>query len=457
MRQTTEETQNTLLKMLDEHYKNRSWDSPHYQSMCRCAWEAFCTTPLPTGKQPLYRHLPLTKLFNGMLDQGKRVGPTPENRDFENRIRGSTGGAKIVFVNGRFSRKYSRLDLLGGGAFVQSLSDAFRAHGPSIAMRSRSLVQQERDPLVLAGLALHQDAVLFYLPPKIRLEQPITVVHVVDDALSSSVGSPIMTPLIQWVIGDRSSCCIEVLSPRTGISLPFHSLILNQGSQVEFKLGNAIGNVIASPLRNTCGAAPMKEEEESFWDLSCVRAHLKRGASINLKQLDIQTSGFLRRDFRIDLWGEGAQAHVQSGWITQGAMHTHVRVFHHAEQCMSRQDLRGVVLGKGRSHASGEINVEPKAQETDAYHRSRTLLMSQQSRGTASPHLEIGADRVRASHGATVVPLDPIHLFYLQSRGVPLRRACPLLSASFLAPLFEVEEGASRKLNQLKEYLNELC
>ncbi len=106
-------------------------------------------------------------------------------------------------------------------------------------------------------------------------------------------------------------------------------------------------------------------------------------------------------------------------------------VEHVAPHCRSRQHFKGILRGKSRSSFEGKILVRPEAQKTEAYQLNNTLLLSDDCRGFAKPNLEVFADDVKASHGATVSQLNAEELFYFRSRGFPLSLAQEMLAAGF--------------------------
>ena len=117
--------------------------------------------------------------------------------------------------------------------------------------------------------------------------------------------------------------------------------------------------------------------------------------------------------------------------------HTYVHVEHQAPHTRSNQKFKNVVSGKGRTSFEGKIYVQPEAQQTQAYQLCNTLLLSDEGRAYSKPNLEIFADDVKASHGATVGQVDEESLFYLLARGVPKREAKQLLIEGFLMEILD--------------------
>ncbi|HEX3983047.1 MAG TPA: SufD family Fe-S cluster assembly protein, partial [Acidisoma sp.] len=112
-------------------------------------------------------------------------------------------------------------------------------------------------------------------------------------------------------------------------------------------------------------------------------------------------------------------------------------ISHDAPNCPSRQTVKSVLTGKARAVFQGRIEVARIAQKTDGYQMNQALLLSPEAEINSKPELEIYADDVKCSHGATVGALDPEQLFYLRSRGIPADMAKMILVRAFLTDAFE--------------------
>ena len=152
-------------------------------------------------------------------------------------------------------------------------------------------------------------------------------------------------------------------------------------------------------------------------------------------------------DVAIDLVGEGAEVSLKGLYLCGGDERVNFRILmhHRAPGCVSRQLFNGIAAGSSRVTFDGRIIVAPDAQKTEAYQENHTLLLSDSARVESRPQLEIYADDVQCSHGATTGYLNPDELFYLRSRGIPEAEARRLQMIAFLAPV----------LNRLPEELIE--
>jgi Fe-S cluster assembly protein SufD len=172
--------------------------------------------------------------------------------------------------------------------------------------------------------------------------------------------------------------------------------------------------------------------------LSDFKATLKSGS--NLKHLALTTTGLLTRNrLRVSLLGEQAEALLQGLWnlLESHQCQTHVHVEHAAPSCRSLQKFKGVLKEQSQSSFEGKIYVHPIAQKTEAYQLNHNLILSDAAIANAKPNLEIFADDVKASHGATMSEVDDEQLFYLQSRGISKESARSLLIRGFIQEIID--------------------
>ena len=159
-----------------------------------------------------------------------------------------------------------------------------------------------------------------------------------------------------------------------------------------------------------------------------------------------------------DLAGENASLRI-AGLYVCGASErvtVHTRVCHRVPGCRSDQIFTGIAGGEARVAFHGTIVVAPDAQQTEAYQQSRNLLLSRQARVETEPQLEIYADDVKCSHGATAGSLNADEQFYMRSRGIPEAEAKVLQMLSFLSPVLEGLEDRDALAAELEQAIRSL-
>ena len=155
----------------------------------------------------------------------------------------------------------------------------------------------------------------------------------------------------------------------------------------------------------------------------------------------------------IDLTGPGAEAHIKALYLCKADEMVNFRILmhHRAPGCKSTQLINGIVGGRAQVHFDGTIVVAPDAQQTEAYQENHNIVLTEEAKVVTQPQLEIYADDVKCSHGATVGQLNADELFYMRSRGIPEAEARTLQMLSFLSPVIpagreEEIEAAVRSL-----------
>jgi Fe-S cluster assembly protein SufD len=174
------------------------------------------------------------------------------------------------------------------------------------------------------------------------------------------------------------------------------------------------------------------------WNFSHERARLERDA--NLDWIFGAIGSRLTKNFtELDLAGQGSTGRMSGFYFTDGRQHLDhdTQQNHFAPNTTSDLLFKGALKGKSRSVWQGMIYVAPGAQKTDGYQANRNLVLDDQARADSIPGLEILADDVRCTHGATVGKMEEEPLFYLKSRGIPQEEAERLIVEGFFDPIMQ--------------------
>ena len=142
-------------------------------------------------------------------------------------------------------------------------------------------------------------------------------------------------------------------------------------------------------------------------------------------------------EVKVDLCGPGAEAHLKGLYLCKADEKVNFRVVmhHRAPLCRSTQLFNGIAGGEAQVNFHGTIVVAPDAQQTEAYQENHNIVLTEQAKVNTKPQLEIYADDVKCSHGATVGQLNADEIFYMRSRGIPENEAKTLQMLSFLSPV----------------------
>lgn len=144
-------------------------------------------------------------------------------------------------------------------------------------------------------------------------------------------------------------------------------------------------------------------------------------------------------DITVDLEGPGAEAYLSGIYLCTSDERVNIRTFinHKVHHCVSRQLFKGLAAGHARTDFYGKIIVAQDAQKTEAYQENHNLILSDNARMDTKPQLEIYADDVKCSHGATIGRLNEEEQFYMRSRGIPEKEAKVLQMISFISPVVD--------------------
>ncbi len=232
------------------------------------------------------------------------------------------------------------------------------------------------------------------------------------------------------------------LSGGQGDFHPRHSIRLGKGASltvVEISAGQGayLLNTVAE-IQVAEGAhlthIRLQDEADTAFHVSTTYADVEAGGTYDSFTLNL--GGRLSRtEVHTQLSGPGATAHLNAAQILSGSQHADFTtiVSHVAPSCSSRQTVKNVLAGRSRGVFQGKIEVARHAQKTDGYQMNQALLLSPDAEVDSKPELEIFADDVKCSHGATVGELDAEQMFYLRSRGIPDAEAKSILVRAFLA------------------------
>ena len=176
----------------------------------------------------------------------------------------------------------------------------------------------------------------------------------------------------------------------------------------------------------------MQNEHNGAFHQSTYDIRLAEGAVLNMVFLSLH-GGVIKNRIKVSLEGERAECNLSGLYLTDSEqlMDYAVEMDHLVPRCTSSQLFKGVLDDRGISHFDGIIKVVPDAQKTEAYQANHNLLLSDDAKVFTKPQLEIYADDVKCSHGATVGRLDDSQLFYMRTRGIPVEEARVLQQMAF--------------------------
>jgi Fe-S cluster assembly protein SufD len=338
---------------------------------------------------------------------GTSFGPAPKATvDISAHLLPEMVGTRQVFVNGRHAPHASCTAALPAGVRFLPMATASEAcHGLGTLGQdaTKSLFED-------LNTARFQDGAVLLVPKNMKVALPLHLLFITKAETPVAVFPRLLVVLER---GAELELVEEHLGEGTYLSCPVVEIRVAEGAILRHE-------------------RVQREDLEAF-HLGTLRAEVARGG-----QYHSRTLSFGARLSRQQPWvrlGEGAEATLDGLALLDGhqVADTHSFLRHAEPHATSHQLHKCIVDGKARAIFNGQILVAPRAQGTDAKQQSRNLLLSETARVDTKPQLEIYADDVKCSHGATVGQLDPEELFYLQSRGLNADDARNLLTYGFAA------------------------
>jgi Fe-S cluster assembly protein SufD len=327
---------------------------------------------------------------------------------------------RIVFVDGHFQAKLSKLPRDVEGIYVGSLREALSANHPRVRQSLQLAARRDKSLFTALNTALLADGLWLHVAANTVVDRPIELL-----CLSNTHEQPVTTQPRHLVLLEpgAQATLIERHSAADGSG---HAGFANHVSEI--LLGE---NARLEHLRL------LDQEPAAFHlDSQFVRQH---GGSSYQQRSFILSGGWMRSEVEIDFAAPGAEA-VLDGLFVVGDGQTsdmQLDIRHNAPHCQSQTRVKGIAHGRGRGVFDGRILVAQDAQKTEAHLSSDNLLLSDSAEIDTKPQLEIYADDVKCSHGTTVGQLDETQLFYLRSRGIPADRAHSMLCQGFAAEVVD--------------------
>ncbi|MGE0267168.1 MAG: Fe-S cluster assembly protein SufD [Candidatus Omnitrophota bacterium] len=392
----------------------------------------FEKTGVPTVKDEEWKYTNLSTVINQKYNVNGNA-QLKEQTAFDQYCAGHP--LQITYVNGHFSEQHSKLDRLPKGVTVLPLAAALKTHGEKIKTLLSKYSANQSAPFVALNTALTDNGVFIEIAPNCIVPEYVHVVHVT----SSSNGEALSFPRTIILAGKSSESTVleshiafnqEIIyftNALTDIHLAENATLHYSKAQHE--------SLKAYHINST----RVWQEQNSNLDSICVMT----GSAINRNNLDIVLNG------------EGINSTLNGLYCLYGHQHVdnHTAVDHRFPNCVSNQLYKGVLNQSSRAVFNGKIFVKPIAQKTNSYQLNKNLLLGDKCRVDTKPQLEIFADDVRCTHGATIGQLDADEMFYLQTRCIGQAESKKMLVKGFVDDLLNTvkNQEIKRKLLTLLE------
>jgi Fe-S cluster assembly protein SufD len=386
--------------------------SPYINSFREAAIGRFIELGIPTKKNETYKYTNLDAFFNHDF----KSCFIPVARDFvkaeEFRCDVTDLDAHgIVLLNGFYPTIHDKLRELPGGILIGSLNEAAKKFSDKIEKHYGKYAESDNDGLVHLNTAMASDGVFIYIPEGVVLKKPIQIVNLVQS------DEDIFNQHRNLIIVEKNAditliVCDHTLSPQKFLTNGVTEIYVGENSHFDIiRVQNEHNN--AGKITHTF----IYQERNSVASSNNITLH----------------GGLVRNSTHHFLGGEGAESYSYGLYLADKFQHVDnfVNVDHAFPNCTSNQLFKGVLDDMATGAFNGRIFVRKDAQGTIAYQKNNSILLTDDAKMDTKPQLEIYADDVKCSHGATVGQLDEDELFYLQSRGIDKREARLMLMFGF--------------------------
>lgn len=331
---------------------------------------------------------------------------------------------QLVFVNGHYSPEMSSLRPLPKGLRVSSLAAALESDPGALEPHLGRHAPYEDHAFAALNTAFIRDGAFVRIPKGTVLQEPIHLLFVSTARGEATASHP------------RSLILAEANAQATLIE----SYV---GPEGDVYFTNAVTEVVVGE-NAALDYYKVQRESRGAFHIARLQVHLGRSSTFSSNVISLGGS-LVRNEVSTVLDGEGVESTLNGLYLTDGQQHVdnHTWIEHAGPRGTSREVYKGILDGESKGVFRGRIFVHQAAQKTDAIQSNPNLLLSDRAEITTKPQLEIYADDVRCTHGATIGQLNPDAIFYLRSRGIGEKEARQILVHAFageVLDLIRVEE-----------------
>ena len=392
------------------------------QTVREKAFQDFERVGIPTIRDEEFKYVSLRLLQDGKF--APAYGATVDRRQLETAVLGNLDAITVVFVNGEFAPELSSAHALPKGVFVGTLENGFLAHEATIlehlgkhADLTGKLGTTNDERFVSLNTAFLGEGAFVYVPKGVVLEKPVQVIF-----LSRADHGPFVAyPRVLIVLEQAAQA--KVIETYVGLDGVYFT--------------NAVTEAVLGKDANLEHTKVQVETDDSVHIANL--STTQEGGSVYTSNNVSFGSRIARNDVNVSLIGEFTETWLNGVTVGKGdqVVDNHTRIDHAKPNCNSFEVYKSILADRATGVFNGKIFVYEDAQKTDAKQTNQGLLLSPNATFNTKPQLEIFADDVKCTHGATVGQLRDDALFYLRARGIPRQQAQAILVYAFAAEVLE--------------------
>jgi Fe-S cluster assembly protein SufD len=418
-----------------EHLEtNLNGDSETIHSLRRDAISYFSDLKFPTIKDEEWKYTnisPLLKYNFRPVNPKKEIGFIPTDK-IEKYLFDKMEHSLLVFINGHYSQELSKIQDLPKDVIVGNISSAIGDHSEIVKKHFGKYADYKNQIFTALSTAFIKDGVFIYIPGGKIIEHPIHILFLTD----SKGEKLLIQPRNLFIAGKNSQ-----------VTIIEHYSSFDE----DIYFTNTVTEVVAG---ENAIVDHIKLQEESKKAFHIARMEVDQERNSNFTSHLISTGGDIsRNDFNSRFNDEGGECMLNGLFLTKDTQlfDVHSLIDHAKPHCNSHEHYKGILDDKSRGVFNGKVMVRKDAQKTNAFQENNNIILSDSALINTKPQLEIFADDVKCSHGATIGQLDSEAMFYLKSRGISKETARTILIRAFASDVIK-----SIKVNEVRNYLEEI-
>ena len=376
------------------------------------AMEYFRLLGIPDKRNENYKYTDLKKIFN--LPFHRYLEPKKIVFSVEDMFQcdiPELDTELLMLLNGWFYSKPEGIRKLENGILIGSMAQAAKEYPELLKEHYGKYADHKKDGLVALNTAFAQDGTFIYVPKSCSADKPIQIVNILLSPEDLFVQHRNLV-ILEDGANAKVLVCDHTLSSHNYLTNAVTEVYVGKNASLDF--------------------TKLQNEHDESRQLSSSFIFQEQDSRVTFNTISLH-GGLIRNNIYATLNGEGAENTTQGLFFADQTQHIDNFTFvdHAVPNCLSRQNFKGIIDDQASGAFTGRILVRKDAQKTEAYQTNNNICMTDEARMYSKPQLEIYADDVKCSHGATVGQLDESALFYIQSRGIPCREARLLLMSAF--------------------------
>ncbi len=390
--------------------KYKSIPVKEFPALQEKAMEHFHRMGFPTSKHEEWKYTNIALIASGNFSFAKQE-TTVSKEEILKQFPFIKDAVSVVLENGKWNKAASEISGLTEGVEIKNLQESKNI--PAFKEHFNLYADVQDDAFAALNTAFTPEGLFIHVQPGAIIEKPVYLIHV-----SSSEQDAVISHNRLLVVAEKNS------------SVKISSLYVSGNSSSE-TFTNVI-NEIVSGENAAVEFDLLQDENKKSFQICGTHVYQYGNSRFNINTICLGNR-ILKNKLHIKLDGSNSENYMHGLYLADETQLTdnHTAVYHSKPHCNSNQLYKGIIGGKAHGVFNGKIFVEKDAQKTNAYQSNKNILLSDDAVINAKPQLEIFADDVKCSHGATTGQMDEDAIFYLRSRGIGEENAKALLNVAF--------------------------